>query len=311
MVINGTTTEPFEVMSGVPQSTVLVPILFLIYVLDIDAEMVESSVSSFADGTRVSKGIISLQDTTALQKDLDTIYNWASVNNMILNDTKFELLRYGENKFLKESTSYLGPSGKEIEEHEHVRDLGMVMSSDASFTAHILQVAATARNYAGWVLRTFNTRERTPLLTLWKSLIIPQLDYCSQLWCPHKASEIQLLENIQRSFTAKVNGMSNLNYWERLQFLQLYSLERRRERYLVIYTWKTLEGLVPNNCNLISTETRRHGRKCIVIPSSATVAKTANLIDNSFTTRGPKLFNCLPLPLRNLSGVSVTTFKKH
>ena len=58
---------------------------------------------------------------------------------------------------------------------------------------------------------------------------------------------------------------------------------------------------------MISTETRRHGRKCIVIPSSATVAKTANLIDNSFTTRGPKLFNCLPVPLR----VSVTTFKKH
>ena len=62
---------------------------------------------------------------------------------------------------------------------------------------------------------------------------------------------------------------------------------------------------------MISTETRKHGRKCIVIPSSATVAKTANLIDNSFTIRGPKLFNCLPLPLRNLSGVSVTTFKKH
>ena len=65
VVINGTTTEPFEVMGGVPQGTVLGPILFLIYVLDIDAEMVESSVSSFADDTRVSKGIISLQDTTA------------------------------------------------------------------------------------------------------------------------------------------------------------------------------------------------------------------------------------------------------
>ena len=161
------------------------------------------------------------------------------------------------------------------------------MSSDASFTAHIHQVAATARKYAGWVLRTFNTRERTPLLTLWKSLIIPRLDYCSQLWCPHKASEIQLLENIQRSFTAKVNGISNLNYWERLKFLQLYSLERRRERYLVIYTWKTSEGLVPNNCNLISAETRRHGRKCIVIPPSATVAKTANLIDNGLPQEDP------------------------
>ena len=105
--------------------------------------------------------------------------------------------------------------------------------------------------------------------------------------CPHKASEIQLLENIQRPFTAKVNGMSNLYYWERLQFLQLYSLERRRERYLVIYTWKTLEGLVPNTCNLISTETRGHERKCMVIPSSATVAKTANLIDNSLKQEDP------------------------
>ena len=65
-----------KVMSGVPLGLVLGPILVLIYVLDIDAEMVESSVSSFADDTHVSKRIISLQDTTALQKDLDTIYKF-------------------------------------------------------------------------------------------------------------------------------------------------------------------------------------------------------------------------------------------
>ena len=170
------------------------------------------------------------------------------------------------------------------------------MSNDASFVEQIHQVAATAQKYAGWILRTFSTREKTALVTLWKTLIIPRLDYCSQLWCQSEVSEIQLLEGIQRSFTSWINGTSRLNYWERLNFLGLYSLEKRRESYLILYTWKIIEGLVPNKRNLVSLHTRRHGRKCklIALNSNLTSKKVRNLLDNSFSREGPNLFNSLP-----------------
>ena len=94
---------------------------------------------------------------------------------MIFNDTKFELLRYGENKFLKESTNYLGLSGKKIEKHEHVRDLGVVMSSDASFRVRIHQVAATARKYKGKNTFTYFMEESNhpPFRLLLSTMVSP------------------------------------------------------------------------------------------------------------------------------------------
>ena len=84
------------------------------------------------------------------------------------------------------------------------------------------------------------------MLTLWKSLVLPILDYCSQLWSPSNKGLIQQIESIQQSFTRKI-AIGNLtnNYWDRLSHLKLYSLQRRRERYAIIYVWKILEGHVP------------------------------------------------------------------
>ena len=81
----------------------------------------------------------------------------------------------------------------------------------------------------------FQSRKRSLMLTLLKSLVIPQLEYCCQLWNPWKAKDIQAIEAIQRTFTYKITEVQHLNYWERLHELKLYSLQRRRERYIIIY----------------------------------------------------------------------------
>ena len=168
VVVNGISTEPSSVRSGVPQGTVLGPMLLKICVLDIDGNIENSFVSSFADGTYVSRGIRTESNVAELQNDLNSVYNWAELNNINFNDTNFELLLYGNNEILKDSTKYLGPLGAQIEEDQHVKDLGVIMSNDATFSEHIRQVSMKARKYAGWILRTFRTREETLLLTLWK-----------------------------------------------------------------------------------------------------------------------------------------------
>ena len=75
---------------------------------------------------------------------------------------------------------------------------------------------------------------------------LPILDYCSQLWSPSKVGDIQQIEQIQKSFTRKIRFASRKDYWERLEQCHLFSLQRRRERYRIIYVWKILEGIVPN-----------------------------------------------------------------
>ena len=99
---------------------------------------------------------------------------------------------------------------------------------------------------SGWILRTFSSRDKNTMLTLWKSMVIPIFDYCSPLWSPTKVGLIQEIESIQKSFVNKIAGVRNLSYWEQLKFLKIYSLERRRERFQVLYIWSIIEGKVPN-----------------------------------------------------------------
>ena len=94
----------------------------------------------------------------------------------------------------------------------------------------------------------------------------------SQLWSPTKVGEIQQIEQVQKNFTRKIRNNSQEDYWCRLSRNNLYSLERRRERYRIIYVWKILEGMVPNlsgQSELRAKPSLRFGRMCSVPPRPA------------------------------------------
>ena len=120
------------------------------------------------------------------------------------------------------------------------------------------------RSYVhSWILRTFENRSELLMLTLCKSIVLSRIDYASQLWSPYKKSYICALEKIQRSFTKYIAGYQNLPYSERLKSLRLCSLQRWRDRYLVIYMWKIAEGLAPNLSPAIRFyNTERRGWLC-------------------------------------------------
>ena len=268
--------------------------------------------SSFADDTRVGGKIIRTQDTELLQKDLNSVYEWTSENNMELHGDKFELLRYGENPDLRADTLYTSNTGMIIKEEDQVRDLGVTMHRSGSFSPQIEKLVTEGKKQCGWILRTFNTRDALPMLTLWKSLVMSRLEYCSQLWCPLKKGEIQALEMVQRTFIRKITGMSELSYWEQLKKLNLYSLERRRERYRIIYIWKVLEQRVPNigNDRVKSKTHPRSGRECFPpIVNNRSDKKIQNLIYSSLPVHGQQLFNCLPNEIRNRTECEIDTFK--
>ena len=92
------------------------------------------------------------------------------------------------------------------------------------------------------LLKTFITREKGPMLQLFNSYIRSRLEYYSIVWSPTLQGDINKIERIQKSFTSRIAGMENKNYHQRLKALNLYSLERRRERYLIINAWEQIEG---------------------------------------------------------------------
>ena len=232
---------------------------------------------------------------------------------MTFNDTKFNLMRYGTNEDLIQN-KYNNPSGEVIKKEGTVKDLGVLMSDDLTFSDHIDKITTKCRKLVYWLFRVFNTREHIPLLKLYKAMVIPRLDYCSQLWLPYKQKELKELEAVQRTYTSRIKGYKDVDYWDRLKHLKLYSVQRRHERYSIIYTYKVMEGLAPNfTINKIETRySERRGRMCIIPPLTnrqcSSVVKNAR--EASMAIRGPRLFNELPSYLRDVASVTVDTFKK-
>ena len=196
-----------------------------------------------------------------------------------------------------------------IEEKVHLRDLGVEMASDLTFTVHISNTVTAANKLVGWALRTFRRRSKMVMLTIWKSLVQSKLDYCSQLWSPADQSTISDLESVARHFTAKIDGMAGKDYWERLASLSLYSQERRRERYQIIFLWKVAQGLVQGYKSSFYQSDRR-GRLMALAPlSNQAPSSVRKARESSLRVRGAKLFNIIPREIRDTSTGTTEMFK--
>ena len=144
---------------------------------------------------------------------------------------------------------------------------------------------------------------------LLKTLILPHIDYCSQLYCPTRPADIQKLEKVQKDFLKRIPALRQQSYWQQLETFQLYSIQRRLERYRTIYVWKVLESHVPN-CRLKVTHTKetRLGRRCAATEGRGREARAS--FDQTFQFHGPRLYNSLPRELRNLTGCGTEMFKE-
>ena len=144
--------------------------------------------------------------------------------------------------------------------------------------------------------------------SIWNSLIQPKIDYCSQLWSPGDQISINKIESVQRFFTSKVEGMKELDYWDRLRELQMYSQERRRERYMIIFLWKISQQLL-QGYDVAFYHNNRRGKLAVVHPiesKSPSAVKKAR--EASLQVKGSKLFNMLQSYLRSMCG-TIDTFK--
>ena len=159
VAVNGITSSEAQVRSGVPQESMLRRLLFFIHISDINYEIADSTVSCFADDTRILLGIKDEEDTQMQQNNLHKLYKWADTNNMKFNANKFELLRYGQEQEIKSATTYKLYDYSNIDDKEQVRDLGVMMSNTATFTLHIRNIVKKARDKMGWVLRVFQSRK--------------------------------------------------------------------------------------------------------------------------------------------------------
>ena len=315
VVANGCMSDEENVISGVPQGTVLAAVLFVIMISDIDENIKSCIVRSFADDTRVNKKISSDEDKKNMQEDLESIYKWANENLMKFNDKKFEQMTHGTLDNI-EIEPYKSPSGEDIQIKNTARDLGVLANNDLMFKEHINKIVTSSRIAMGMILRTFSTRDKKPMIKMFNTYIKSKLEYCCIVWSPVQQSYINELEKIQKTFTSKINGMEELDYHERLKELDMYSLERRRDRYFIIYGWQQIEGVKENVLDLKTSwigTSRRIISKRIPYQVEGKRLRRADTtkVYNCPARKVERIFNSIPASIRNLTGVTTDTFKLH
>ena len=157
-----------------------------------------SNISRFADDTRLYLPIESPTDIDNLQFDLRTVYDWAETNNIKFNSSKFNYVCYHTKNSPNNENIYISPTHDIIKSVTTVRDLGVAMSNSCDFNAHIDKSVKTCSRLVSWILRTFTTRDSTTMLTLFKSIVLPILEYACQLWNPKSLHHYSWLRILRR-----------------------------------------------------------------------------------------------------------------
>ena len=312
VTVNGSMSSEEKVRSSVPQGAILAPTLFLIMINDIGDNITDCDISSFADDTKISKGIKSPSDSTLLQNGVYKLSDWTTDNNMLFNEKKFIHIRHTLAADEHTEEIYLTKEGHKITRVSETTDLGTTVTSTLSLREDIERSVKKARQKSGWALRTFKSRDRLTITTLYKSMVRPHLEYNSVLVNPHLKKDIARLEGVQRTITSKIYTLKDYDYFERLKALRMSSIERRRDRYTIMHVWKIIHNLAPNlPMNPIETYiNQRRGRLCKVPePRKGCSRRAKKLRSESFAIRGPKLFNLIPAELRNFSSNKISGFK--
>ena len=244
VIINGSSSQEANVTSGIPQGSVLGPLLFVAYINDLPRGL-QSTVKIFADDTKLYAQSNTTDGPQSLQHDLDKLQEWSQKWLLKFHPEKCSVLKLGkenENEYFMNQQASNDKSTIKLKESNKEKDLGVIIDDKLTFKDHVFQTTAKANKIVGLIRRTFSFLSDKTFVLLFKSLVRPLLEYGHSIWQPHDKYLCKEVEDVQRRATKMIGHLKNLPYPERLKKLKLPSLEHRRLRGDMIEVYKYMNG---------------------------------------------------------------------
>jgi len=235
-----------SVISGVPQGSVLGPVLFILYTNDI-CELIPDGVTAklFADDTKLYSVFSGSITPGCLQSCLASIADWSDHWQLALSPTKCSILHVSSGTKLNANTNHTYHLGSTtLPTVDSITDLGVTYDNRLSFSLHINKIVTKASLRAKLILNCFQSRDPHVLIKAFCTFVRPILEYCCIIWNPRHKYEIDKIEAVQRRFTKRIRGFYNMSYTNRLRLLHLDSLACRRITADLVMCYKILNNHV-------------------------------------------------------------------
>ena len=240
VTVNGKKSGWRDVLSGMPQGSVLGPVLFVLFINDLDgAATAKQLLKKFADDTKLAQVIEGPRDSEELQESLDRLCKWATKWGMSFNVAKCHVMHIGRHN----QRNVYKMDGVALATTETERDIGVLISSNLKPTQQCKKAAQTASTVLGQITRAFHYRDRHVFLKLYVQYVRPHLEFAAPAWSPWTVADVECLERVQKRAVRAISGLRGATYEDRLKEIQLPSLSDRRREMDMIQTYKLLNGI--------------------------------------------------------------------
>ena len=302
VVVNGSSSDWCDVISGVPQGSVIAALLFVIYINDLP-ENIRSHLFLFADDCKFFREIATQEDIDIMQADLDTLFEWSQKWLLTFHPGKCVNLRITLRKDTEPHVYHLG--NDDLKNVDEVKDLGVTVDGKLKFESHISGKVNKANQLWGAIKKAFKHMNPDIFKKLFCAHIRPHIEYAVQFWAPYLRKSINQIESVQRRATKNIPGFQNHSYKERLQLLDIPTLAYRRLRGSMIEVYKMINVYDPEvtpPLDIRSYRTRGHNQRLYVKPANKLHPK-----HHSFQHRVVNPWNSLPSDVVN--SPNLDTFK--
>ena len=243
---NSAVSDAKSISVGVPQCSILGPLLFIIYLNDLPLSIHNCKVSCYADDTALyTSGPDCETVCENLQDDLNRVSYWLKGNRLSLNVTKTKTLCFSTQHYRHGTNLNLNIDGTPLEQVSSYKYLGMVLDNRLNFNLHIDRLVKKSRQRIGCVGRVRKYITKSIALTLYKSMVLPLFDFGDILYSTSSQDSLARLEIVQNNACRIILRKDRLSHVaDMLSELGIMSLFARRDFHLNIYMYKIRNDLI-------------------------------------------------------------------